>query len=134
MSEPPQAAAAPSFHTARNTTGTATENLDAAPVAEVNLAISGMTCASCVARVEKKLNKLPGVRASVNLATDEAHLELSEAAAQLDTADFLTQVSAAGYAARLISRTALTPTAGSSTTAGAGARTGTTDVHDDAHP
>ncbi|MGJ9484071.1 heavy metal translocating P-type ATPase [Actinotignum sp. GS-2025f] len=133
MSEPPQAAAAPSFHTARNTTGTATENLDAAPVAEVNLAISGMTCASCVARVEKKLNKLPGVRASVNLATDEAHLELSEAAAQLDTADFLTQVSAAGYAARLISRTALTPTAGSSTTAGAGARTGTTDVHDDAH-
>ncbi|MCW1063237.1 cation transporter, partial [Streptococcus anginosus] len=94
----------------------------------------GMTCASCVARVEKKLNKLPGVRASVNLATDEARLELSETGAQLDTADFLAQVSAAGYEAQLISRTDLTPTAGRGTTTGAGARTGTTKPHDDAHP
>ncbi|MGJ9440982.1 heavy metal translocating P-type ATPase [Actinotignum sp. GS-2025c] len=113
---------------------TSTTPDSAAPVAEVNLAISGMTCASCVARVEKKLNKLPGVRASVNLATDEARLELSETGAQLDTADFLAQVSAAGYEAQLISRTDLTPTAGSSTATGAGARAGTTDPHDDAHP
>ncbi|MDE1536590.1 heavy metal translocating P-type ATPase [Actinotignum sp. GS-2025c] len=116
MSEPSQAAAAPSYPIARNTTSSASEKLDAAPVAEVNLAISGMTCASCVARVEKKLNKLPGVRASVNLATDEARLELSETGAQLDTADFLAQVSAAGYEARLISRT------------------GTINPYDDAHP
>lgn len=134
MSEPSQAAAAPSYPIARNTTSTATEKLDAVPVAEVNLAISGMTCASCVARVEKKLNKLPGVRASVNLATDEARLELSETGAQLGIADFLAQVSAAGYEAQLISRTDLTPTAGSATTTGAGARTGTTNPHDDAHP
>lgn len=134
MSEPSQAAAAPSYPIARNTTSSASENLDAAPVAEVNLAISGMTCASCVARVEKKLNKLPGVRASVNLATDEARLELSETGAQLDTADFLAQVSAAGYEARLISRTELTPTVGSGTTTGAGTRAGTTDPHDDAQP
>lgn len=113
---------------------TSTTPDSAAPVAEVNLAISGMTCASCVARVEKKLNKLPGVRASVNLATDEARLELSETGAQLDTADFLAQVSAAGYEAQLISRTDLTPTAGRGTTTGAGARTGTTKPHDDAHP
>ncbi|AIE83088.1 heavy metal translocating P-type ATPase [Actinotignum schaalii] len=105
-----------------------------APVAEVNLAISGMTCASCVARVEKKLNKLPGVRASVNLATDEARLELSETGAHLDTADLLAQVSAAGYEARLISRTDLTPAAGSGTDTSAGARAGTTNPHDDAHP
>ncbi|MBS5748795.1 MAG: copper-translocating P-type ATPase, partial [Actinotignum schaalii] len=101
---------------------------------EVNLAISGMTCASCVARVEKKLNKLPGVHASVNLATDEARLELSETGAQLDTADFLAQVRAAGYEARLISRTDLTPTAGSGTDTSAGACAGTINPHDDAHP
>ncbi|MFE1523880.1 heavy metal translocating P-type ATPase [Schaalia turicensis] len=134
MSEPSQAAAAPSYPIARNTTSTATEKLDAVPVAEVNLAISGMTCASCVARVEKKLNKLPGVRASVNLATDEARLELSETGAQLETADFLAQVSAAGYEAQLISRTDLTPTAGRGTGTGAGARAGTINPHDDAHP
>ena len=42
--------------------------------AETNLAIEGMTCASCVARVEKKLNKLDGVSAEVNLATEKAHI------------------------------------------------------------
>ena len=40
----------------------------------VNLSIGGMTCASCVARVEKKLNKLDGVSASVNLATESARV------------------------------------------------------------
>ncbi|MDY5148261.1 heavy metal translocating P-type ATPase [Actinotignum sanguinis] len=134
MSEPPQAAAAPSSPTAQNTANAAAENLTATPVAEVNLAISGMTCASCVARVEKKLNKLPGVRASVNLATDEAHLELSEAGAQLDTTDFLAQVSAAGYEARLISRTELTPPAKLGADANASARTRDTDPSAAAHP
>jgi Cu+-exporting ATPase len=38
----------------------------------VELAIGGMTCASCATRVERKLNKLPGVQASVNLATEKA--------------------------------------------------------------
>ncbi|MBF0931348.1 MAG: cation transporter, partial [Actinomyces graevenitzii] len=36
----------------------------------VDLSVGGMTCASCVARVEKKLNKVAGVNASVNLATE----------------------------------------------------------------
>src|SRR5690606_244581 len=37
----------------------------------VDLAITGMTCASCSARIERKLNKLDGVEASVNLATEK---------------------------------------------------------------
>ena len=44
----------------------------------VSLSIGGMTCASCVARVEKKLNKLDGVSASVNLATKSAHRRSEE--------------------------------------------------------
>ena len=41
---------------------------------EVELAIGGMTCASCSARIERKLNRLEGVEASVNLATERAHV------------------------------------------------------------
>src|SRR5690606_481235 len=44
---------------------------------EVDLAISGMTCASCSARVEKKLNRLDGVEASVNLATEKAKVRFA---------------------------------------------------------
>ena len=40
----------------------------------VDLAIEGMTCASCVARVEKKLNRLPGVEATVNLPLESARV------------------------------------------------------------
>ena len=39
---------------------------------DVELAIGGMTCASCAARIEKKLNKLDGVSATVNYATEKA--------------------------------------------------------------
>ena len=38
------------------------------------LAIGGMTCASCAARIEKKLNKLDGVTATVNFATETARV------------------------------------------------------------
>src|SRR5690625_7323946 len=44
------------------------------PVVELDLAVSGMTCSSCVARVEKRLTRLPGVTATVNLATESAHV------------------------------------------------------------
>ena len=40
------------------------------PAGQVELTIGGMTCASCAARIEKKLNKLDGVTASVNYATE----------------------------------------------------------------
>ncbi|NAZ77666.1 hypothetical protein GTQ99_19950, partial [Kineococcus sp. T13] len=42
----------------------------------VELLIGGMTCASCAARVEKKLNRMPGVEASVNYATEKARVLL----------------------------------------------------------
>src|SRR5690606_40546121 len=47
-------------------------------VAEIDLAIEGMTCSSCVARVEKRLAALPGVQATVNLATESARVVRSE--------------------------------------------------------
>lgn len=40
----------------------------------IELAITGMTCASCANRIERKLNKLEGVEASVNYATEKAHV------------------------------------------------------------
>ena len=43
-----------------------------APRAEVRLDLKGMTCASCVSRNERKLNKLEGVEATVNFATEQA--------------------------------------------------------------
>ena len=46
----------------------------------LELPITGMTCASCAARVEKKLNKLDGVAASVNYATEQASVEFDTGA------------------------------------------------------
>jgi len=43
----------------------------------VDITVTGMTCTSCAARVERRLNKVPGVRASVNYATATAHVERS---------------------------------------------------------
>lgn len=69
----------------------------------LDLAITGMTCASCAARVEKKLNKTPGVAASVNYATEKAHI-LHPAA--LTVEDLVQIVRAAGYDAHLPDPTA----------------------------
>ncbi|WP_152189308.1 heavy metal translocating P-type ATPase [Georgenia satyanarayanai] len=60
-----------------------------------------MTCASCVARVEKKLNAVPGVSATVNLATESAHLTLDE---RVPDGDLLGAVERAGYAATVTRR------------------------------
>ncbi|WP_300010452.1 heavy metal translocating P-type ATPase [Pseudonocardia sp.] len=65
---------------------------------EVELVIGGMTCASCANRVERKLNKLDGVRASVNYATEKARVS---APTGVDTATLVAQVEAAGYTAAL---------------------------------
>jgi Cu+-exporting ATPase len=49
---------------------------------EFDFDIGGMTCASCAARVEKKLNRLEGVQASVNFATERAHVTAPETVSQ----------------------------------------------------
>ena len=64
----------------------------------VDLPIDGMTCASCAARIERRLNKLEGVSASVNYATEIAHVEFP---ADLDPATLVAEVEATGYAAHL---------------------------------
>lgn len=67
------------------------------PRETLDLAIEGMTCASCVGRVERALSKQPGVlSASVNLATEQAHVQV---VAGMDTQTLLAAVSAAGYSA-----------------------------------
>src|ERR1700691_4799219 len=67
-------------------------------MAGVELAISGMTCASCVARVEKHLTRLTGVTASVNLATQIATVSFPAAP---DPADLIAAARQAGYTATL---------------------------------
>ncbi|MCU1401323.1 MAG: heavy metal translocating P-type ATPase [Acidimicrobiales bacterium] len=66
---------------------------------EVRLDIEGMTCASCAMRIEKRLNRLDGVTASVNYATEKATVVLSDAS--VTAQDLLDQVAAAGYTATL---------------------------------
>ncbi len=70
----------------------------AVPAHSLELAIDGMTCASCVGRVERALRKVPGVReVSVNLASERAHLDLLGA---VETAELIAAVDKAGYKAR----------------------------------
>ena len=64
----------------------------------VELAIGGMTCASCAARIEKKLNRLDGVSATVNYATERATVTYP---ATLHPADLIATVQQTGYTARL---------------------------------
>lgn len=68
------------------------------PLADVELAITGMTCASCANRIERKLNKLDGVTATVNYATEKAKVSYP---GTVSTDDLLRTVEAAGYAAAL---------------------------------
>src|SRR3954467_9212567 len=69
------------------------------PPAEVRLDITGMTCASCATRIERKLNKLDGVQADVNYATEAATVRYDPAV--VDTDRLLETVAAAGYSAAL---------------------------------
>ena len=77
------------------TTGT-TGSTDAGR--QVELVITGMTCASCANRIERKLNKLEGVTASVNYATEKARVVVD---GSLSTDRLVEAVAAAGYTAAL---------------------------------
>jgi Cu+-exporting ATPase len=85
----------------------------AAAAHDVELEITGMTCASCAQRIERKLNKLDGVTASVNYATEKARVSFPE---HLSTDDLVETVRAAGYDAALPR-----PDAGAETAPAAGA-------------
>jgi P-type Cu+ transporter len=66
-------------------------------VTEITLDLEGMTCASCAARVERGLNELEGVQASVNLATEKAAVRYDESSLSVDA--LVAAVEAAGYGA-----------------------------------
>ena len=76
------------------------------PRTDVDLVIGGMTCASCAARIEKRLNKLDGVTATVNYATEQATVTVPDG---VSVDDLVAQVEAIGYTARSPSRA---PTSG----------------------
>ncbi|CAL9621539.1 heavy metal translocating P-type ATPase [Streptomyces althioticus] len=65
--------------------------------AEVELSVGGMTCASCAARIEKKLNRMEGVTATVNYATEKARVSYG---AGVTVPDLIATVEATGYTAR----------------------------------
>jgi Cu+-exporting ATPase len=64
-------------------------------VGRVELALEGMTCASCAARIEKRLNRLDGVAATVNFATEQAAVSFDSDHVSVD--DLIAAVEAAGY-------------------------------------
>jgi len=67
----------------------------------VEFAIAGMTCAACSARLEKVLNRQPGIQANVNLAAERARVRLAGAA---DEAAVVAAVAKAGFAASLVDK------------------------------
>ena len=91
---------------------TSTATPTATPGGQVELLIGGMTCASCAARIEKKLNKLEGVQASVNYATEKAkvHFPGTVSIDQI-TEQLISTVTATGYTATLPPPPAAAPSA-----------------------
>ncbi|KGN31323.1 carbonate dehydratase [Knoellia sinensis KCTC 19936] len=102
-------------------TGTDISPAEAARTESVELEITGMTCASCANRIERKLNKLDGVTATVNYSTEKAKVAFPES---ISTDDLLTAVEQAGYAAQL-------PPAPDAPRASAGAADGDGGLADD---
>ncbi|GAA1902535.1 heavy metal translocating P-type ATPase [Streptomyces sodiiphilus] len=73
-----------------------TSDTSTATAAQVELAIGGMTCASCAARIEKKLNRMDGVEATVNYATEKAKVTYRD---DIAVQDLIATVEATGYTA-----------------------------------
>ena len=95
------------------------------PLATLTMSVGGMTCASCVRRVERKLGKLDGVKAEVNLATESARITLT---APHSDEELEAVVNAAGYTGTVTSRSEAAtadaaPTSGDSATGDTGTPT-----------
>lgn len=95
------------------------------PLATLTMSVGGMTCASCVRRVERKLGKLDGVKAEVNLATESARITLT---APHSDEELEAVVNAAGYSGTVTSRSEAAtadgaPAAGSSASGDTGTPT-----------
>lgn len=71
-----------------------------APTTDFELEIDGMTCASCANRIERKLNKLDGVSATVNYATEKAKISVAADQTDIDTGVLIATVESAGYGAK----------------------------------
>jgi len=71
---------------------------ETAPSGRLELQIGGMTCASCAARIEKKLNKIDGVTATVNFATEKARVDYT---GEVSADELVAAVEQAGYTAEL---------------------------------
>ncbi|MFE6700560.1 heavy metal translocating P-type ATPase [Streptomyces sp. NPDC057718] len=80
---------------------TAAADSPAADASQAELMIGGMTCASCAARVEKKLNRMDGVTATVNYATEKARVTFGEG---LKLGDLVATVEKTGYTARPVAQ------------------------------
>ncbi|MEU5233822.1 heavy metal translocating P-type ATPase, partial [Streptomyces anulatus] len=80
---------------------TAAAGFPAADASEAELMIGGMTCASCAARVEKKLNRMDGVTATVNYATEKARVTFGDG---LKLGDLVATVEKTGYTARPVAQ------------------------------
>ena len=81
-----------------STSSTHAHPAPAGPGRSVELSVGGMTCASCAARVEKKLNKLAGVTATVNFATEKARVSFPDA---VSPDELISVIERAGYRAAL---------------------------------
>lgn len=93
------------------------------PLATLTMSVGGMTCASCVRRVERKLGKLDGVKAEVNLATESARITLT---APHSDEELEAVVNAAGYHGTVTSRSEAASSDGAPAAVGsAGGNTGT---------
>ena len=93
------------------------------PLATLTMSVGGMTCASCVGRVERKLGKLDGVKAEVNLATESARITLT---APHSDEELEAVVNAAGYHGTVTSRSEAASSDGAPAAGGsAGGDTGT---------
>ena len=118
-SSPESAAATPEAPASITLPGPDTE----LPLATLTMSVGGMTCASCVGRVERKLGKLDGVKAEVNLATESARITLT---APHSDEELEAVVNAAGYHGTVTSRSEAASSDGAPAAGGsAGGDTGT---------